>query len=59
LEPGKVLGVVVMMVMPVVVLAGCKRRAGTNQQQKGGEDQLLHALKISTILACQYGLKWV
>jgi hypothetical protein len=30
--------VVVMVVMTMVVPAGCEGRAGTNQQQKGGDD---------------------
>jgi hypothetical protein len=30
--------VVVVMMVPMVVLSGCKHRARTNQQQKGGDD---------------------
>jgi hypothetical protein len=50
---------VVVMVMPmmVVVLAGREGRAGDYQQQEGGENELLHALKISTIPASGNGPK--
>jgi hypothetical protein len=39
LEPGLVLGVMVMVVMMVVVVtAFCERRIGTDHQQKSGKD---------------------
>jgi len=41
------------MVMPMmpVVPSGGESRAGYYQQHEGGENELLHALKISTVLA--------
>jgi hypothetical protein len=40
------------MVVPVMVVvpSGCEGRAGDYQQQEGGENELLHAKQISTIL---------
>ncbi len=54
----QILGVTVM-VMPVmmVVPAGCERRAGNYQQHEGGENELLHAMQISTILDGENGPK--
>lgn len=43
------------MVMPmmVVVLAGREGRAGDYQQHEGGENELLHAMQISTLCCCE------
>jgi hypothetical protein len=50
------LGVTVMvMPMMMVVAAGCEGRAGDYQQQEGGENELLHAMQISTVLALKNG----
>jgi hypothetical protein len=37
-----------MAMMPVVMTARCERGAGSNQQQEGGDNELLHVLQRST-----------
>ena len=44
---GAGLGVVVMVVVTMMVPAGCEHGACTHQQQNGGNDELLHAMKIA------------
>jgi hypothetical protein len=47
-----------MVVVVVMMVPTCReRRACTNQDQKGEEDKLLHALKSSTISLRQYDPK--
>jgi len=41
---------VMVMAMMMVTLPGSECRAGANQQQKSGDDKLLHTLQRSTIL---------
>jgi hypothetical protein len=48
---------VVVMPMMMVVPSGGEGRAGNYQQHEGGENELLHALKISTIPTSRYGPK--
>ncbi len=43
-----------MVVMTVMVPAGCERRACNNQQEESGEKELLHAMQISMIWTWQY-----
>jgi len=42
-----------VMVVFVMVAACCKRGAGTDQQEQGGKDELLHGVKRSTISGLQ------
>jgi len=44
---GAGLGVMVMVMVTMVVPSGGEHRACTNQQQNGGNNQLLHAMKIA------------
>jgi hypothetical protein len=48
---------VTVMVVPVMMVVPSSRegRAGDYQQQEGGENELLHALKISMVLSCKNG----
>jgi hypothetical protein len=39
--------VVVVMAMMMVMTARCESRAGSNQQQEGGDNELLHVLQRS------------
>lgn len=54
-EPGSGLGVVVgVVVMTMMVSASGERGASNYQQQQGGENELLHAMQISTIRTFKY-----
>jgi hypothetical protein len=43
------------MVVPtmMVVPSGCERRASDYQQHESGENELLHAMQISTLCCCE------